>query len=56
MLVVSNCDFELVVSSPDAVVSFGNGQKGKLHSMSDRLNSLQIVGAVSLSFGSVGLT
>jgi hypothetical protein len=54
-LVVNNIDFELVVSSPDAFVSLGNGQKGRLHSMLERLNSSQTVGAVSFTVGSDGL-
>ncbi len=56
MSVVTNFDFDSDVSKPDAFVSFGNGQKGKLHSMLDRLSSLHIVGAVSLMFGSEGFT
>ncbi len=55
MKVVSNFDFDIDVSSPDAFVSFGKGQKGRLHSMSERLNSLQTVGAVSFNVGSDGL-
>ena len=56
MFVVNKYDFELDVSSLEAVVSFGNGQKGKLHSMPERLNSLQTVGDVSFTVGSVGFT
>jgi len=55
MIVVSNFDFDIDVSSPDDFVSFGKGQKGKLHSISERLNSLQTVGAVSFKVGSDGL-
>ena len=34
-------DFESTVLSPDLRVSFGGGQKGKLHSVTLRANSLQ---------------
>jgi hypothetical protein len=56
MFVVNSFDFAFNVSNPDAFVSFVNGQKGKLHSMLERLSSLHVVCAVSLRFGSIGFT
>ena len=56
MLVVNNVDFDIDVSSPESVVSFGNGHNGRLHSISEILNSLQTVGDVSFRVGSDGLT
>jgi len=49
-------DFESEVISPEAVVSFGNGQKGKLHSMSDKVKFGQVADLVSFKVSSLGLT
>jgi hypothetical protein len=52
---VRSFEIEMEVSRPDAIVSVGIGQRGKLHSIWVRAKSEQTVGEVSFTVGSVGL-
>ena len=52
--VVNSLDLDSAALRPESFVSFGIGQKGRLHSMFIRLRSLQTVKEESLAFGSVG--
>ncbi len=52
---VRSFEIEMAVSRPDAIVSLGIGQRGKLHSIWVRAKSEQTAGEVSLTVGSAGL-
>ena len=53
--VVNSLDLDSAALRPESFVSFGIGQKGRLHSMSVRSRSLQFLKDVSFTLGSDGL-